>query len=92
MKCMEPKVVFGAVSAFSAKALIRLRRRMRNSARQRDVVDGDRFDCIGECAKGGRPGRAVTNRAIPGPDTRYRTRAEHLVATRNRPATSTAGP
>ena len=51
MKCMEPKVVFGAVSAFSARALVRLRRRMRNSSRQRDVVDGDRFDCIGECGK-----------------------------------------
>jgi hypothetical protein len=48
---MEPKVVFGAVSAFSTKALIRLRRRMRNFARKRDVVDVHRFDCIGECAK-----------------------------------------
>jgi hypothetical protein len=48
---MEPKVVFGAVSAFSTKTLIRLRRRMRNSERKRDVVDVHRFDCIGECGK-----------------------------------------
>ena len=51
MKCMEPKVVFGAVSAFSAKTLIRLRRRMKHSSKRRDEVDGYRFDCIGECEK-----------------------------------------
>ena len=51
MKCMEPKVVIGAVSAFSAKTLIRLRRRMKHSSKRRDEVDGYRFDCIGECGK-----------------------------------------
>ena len=46
MRRMEPKVVFGAVSALSARALVRLRRRIRNSPRQRDVVEGDHLDCI----------------------------------------------
>ena len=64
MKCMEPKVVFGVVSAFSAKALVRLRRRMRNSASQRDVVDGHRFDCIGECEKATDPLRIALYRDL----------------------------
>ena len=60
----ESKVVFGAVSAFSTKTLIRLRRRMRNSARKRDVVDVHRFDCTGECGMAatlddGQAGRSI---------------------------------
>jgi hypothetical protein len=39
----------GAVSAFSARALVRLRRRIRNNPRQRDVVEGHHSDCIDQC-------------------------------------------
>ena len=51
MKYMEPKVLFGAVSAFSAKTLIRLRRRIKHSSKRQDKVDGYRFDSLGERAK-----------------------------------------
>src|SRR5690242_14648098 len=48
---MEPKVVFGAVSSFSSRALVRLRRRMRNGPRQRDVAARDHGDCSDQYRK-----------------------------------------
>jgi hypothetical protein len=51
MSCMEPKVVFRAFRSFSARALARFHRRMRNPKGQRDLTAGARFDCNGDCGK-----------------------------------------